>query len=794
MIFASTSLVFDPPWPWSLPMLGWPALVLIALLLSGLTVLTYLVGQRASTSQFAAVLAIRLTALLIICLVILRPALAQRDDTVTPSKLIILVDSSASMNNKDEFNSKSRWEAAWRLLQSSSVKQILKRLQDEQAVEVIFYQGAEKLSEYQPEGKADGKRTDIGQWLHTIWEKHGNDPTVRGIILLTDGADNGTTFAALDEAKNLKSVHTVALGSPKTTADEKDIYFANNSITVNPAPVPVKGKMTVKAVVNAPGLTWAQSKLHLSVKDMNDKEVGTEKPKQITLQLREGNKVEIETDAPAMPGDYKVTLKIDPLPYEVSDQNNEISTYVTATKDGISVLWVERNKRLESTWILKHALSRDPKIRVFYSERPDEKTALPPGQKDWFNFDKQHYDVIVIGDISAQRFTGGDKAVLPQMENLVKKGSGLLMLGGYESFASSDWHDKKYASFTDLLPVTLDKPGQVEGTENVSVQPTSAGLDHFLLKLVDDPEANKKLWTEAFRPLDGMTRIGTVRPGAVLLATDGGDDKKPVMAFWNRGGRVAVFGGDTTWKAWRKKQPAPNELRAVAAHEAFWKKMIHWLAQKEKVGDDVWVTLATRRLPAGGNHSNTITVGLNPDKSKKHTNVTYKVRIIGPGKKESIVTTSPKPKSDNFEQMGTFWQTSEPGEYLVQVDAFDAKGAKINTTTTEARFLTYAQDLESLVAAADHAFLTRLAAAGGGQFRLAGESELADLLDQIAQKHSLPRLAHQQAWPDWDRNPISNSPADQVAALITSGVLFFYLLFCGLLCLEWLLRRRWNMV
>src|SRR5215211_1646972 len=102
MILASTSFVTDPAWPWSLPFLGWPALLLVALAVAGLTVLTYLVGRRADFRRFLAVLTLRLGALLVVFLLMLRPSLAQRDESVTPSKLIILVDASASMNNRDE--------------------------------------------------------------------------------------------------------------------------------------------------------------------------------------------------------------------------------------------------------------------------------------------------------------------------------------------------------------------------------------------------------------------------------------------------------------------------------------------------------------------------------------------------------------------------------------------------------------------------------------------------------------------------------------------------------------------
>ena len=71
--------------------------------------------------------------------------------------------------------------------------------------------------------------------------------------------------------------------------------------------------------------------------------------------------------------------------------------------------------------------------------------------------------------------TGGDPEVFPQLEMLVKKGSGLLLLGGYESFGNSDWHDHKI--FTDMLPVELNQPGQVEGAE-----PADEVLDSVSIK------------------------------------------------------------------------------------------------------------------------------------------------------------------------------------------------------------------------------------------------------------------------------------------------------------------------
>src|SRR5207302_1121595 len=97
VMLANTTLTLDPAWPWSQAALGVPALAGLALALVALTVWTYLGAQGAGYRRVLAVLALRLAALLVACLVILRPSLARHDAAAVPSKLLILVDASESM-------------------------------------------------------------------------------------------------------------------------------------------------------------------------------------------------------------------------------------------------------------------------------------------------------------------------------------------------------------------------------------------------------------------------------------------------------------------------------------------------------------------------------------------------------------------------------------------------------------------------------------------------------------------------------------------------------------------------
>src|SRR5205823_3706122 len=111
----------------------------------------------------------------------------------------IVLDYSLSMKINDAPNSSTRWDFVRKLLEWPDVRDALQRLQKEKQIDIVFYQAAESVRPYDPASEANGKRTDIGKWLNRLWEIHHNDRNLRGLLLFTDGADNGTSFAVLSE-------------------------------------------------------------------------------------------------------------------------------------------------------------------------------------------------------------------------------------------------------------------------------------------------------------------------------------------------------------------------------------------------------------------------------------------------------------------------------------------------------------------------------------------------------------------------------------------------------------------
>ena len=144
------------------------------------------------------------------------------------------------------------------------------------------------------------------------------------------------------------------------------------------------------------------------MENLDDKEVLVQEE---TLRKTLRNEVSLVTDAPLerpKDGEIKVTLKVDAVDGESTPTNNEISTYVTVTKEGLSVLLVDQPRHPDPQ-IICDALSLDPRIRLFptWLRQP-----VPDGDLlNLFQFDKQHYDVIILGDLTAM-FGGGDPRVL----------------------------------------------------------------------------------------------------------------------------------------------------------------------------------------------------------------------------------------------------------------------------------------------------------------------------------------------------------------------------------------------
>jgi uncharacterized membrane protein len=195
---------------------------------------------------------------------------------------------------------------------------------------------------------------------------------------------------------------------------------------------------------------------------------------------------------------------------------------------------------------------------------------LVPAQFPASAADLAAYDAVILSDIGAnsillapQTFERSEPAPdrLAAVEQYVRDGGGLLMIGGYLSFAGIDgkarYHDTPVeAALPVLISATDDR---VERPSGAAPQPVASG--HPVLRDVPDG---------AWPDLLGYNQV-TARPEAEVLARCGDD---PLIVCWEyHAGRSAVFTSDCA-PHW-----APPGFMAWAGYGALWPGLIRWLGR-----------------------------------------------------------------------------------------------------------------------------------------------------------------------------------------------------------------------
>jgi hypothetical protein len=267
----------------------------------------------------------------------------------------------------------------------------------------------------------------------------------------------------------------------------------------------------------------------------------------------------------------------------------------------------------------------------------------------------------------------------------------------------------------------------------------------------------------------------------VLLGVDG-DKKKPVMVATRAGlgGRVVVFAADTTSRGWYENP------EAVQGHHVFWKQLVGWLARQEDNANELWIELDKRRIGIDAADVLGFTFGLR-GKTGELPGATFRdAEIIGP-KGEKIPLSFAR---EGQHQRGSFRGAKEPGEYKIVIEGSDKDVKAANT----ARFLVADDNVELLRPAAEHETLIKIAVASDGQFHLAQEADLLQLLDDLKNQASRDARQRTTHWPDWQRLPPSDHLRDQLAGLWNSFAFVGFLLFVLCIGSEWTLRRLWGLV
>jgi uncharacterized membrane protein len=544
---------------------------------------------------------LRLAAMTALVMLLFRPVLTivQRPDGDKPL-LALVVDASASMGYNDAPNQPNRFRQAALAIQNTLVP----RLERSYHIAVYAYDGvhteplagAAELDKIVPNGAV----TDLGAAIGLP----GGQATQT--VLFSDGIHNGPTGmdAELEHPSNPGQVSTVRVG----TSDMEPSNVPDIAVVAveGPQTVIVNNQATLTATVKSTAMTDRTIRVVLNPKGAPADAKPLDEQRLVLRSGPMGQTIQLHF-TPDRVGRAVVRVQVPVDPAERSDANNQQDFALLVTNPKLTVLYVEGRVRPE-VGPLRRTLESDPNLALVSMVQTvagrfemtglktgDDLKGLPTTPAQW-----KRFKVVILGDLDASFLNAQQQR---DLEQSVRDGAGLLMIGGQNSFAPGGWDKTTLAS---MLPVSLEKVTPAQINTPFVPELTAIGAGHPIFRNIVPYflTAEGRKVGDTVPELSGCVALGPTKAGASVLAVHPtekiGGVAAPVLAVQQFGkGRTAAFAGDTTYR-WNLTLRA---LGKDSPYNRFWGQMVRWLASEEnlekKTGASVTAMLAKERFEAG---------------------------------------------------------------------------------------------------------------------------------------------------------------------------------------------------
>lgn len=542
---------------------------------------------------------LRIAALVLVLLVLFQPVNRSQVFSETRSLVAFLLDESASMDRKEEYESElaSRLEQAAGLTvpvdqvtRTQLVREVLThaqpplldRLREKVDLSLVGFAVANRPIAGVDELVGGGEATAIGDAVIGALNdlRHRN---LSSIVLITDGQSNRgrdlLEVARLAAAEGIP-IHAVGVGNPSRPRNVAVLE------TVAPDVALVHDEVAVEVTLAAEGYDGEPAEVVI-------KDTGTgEELAQSSFTLSRGGGQQTETAyfKPEREGEYVLEISIPPRAGEQFVDDNRRVHHLRVEPEVVKVLYVEGRPRWEYRF-LKALLLREENFKTqiwgtwidsdVIQDSTDGVPALtrfPPTAQDLFQ-----YDVLILGDVapdmidaSLSRSTTED--LLREIKQFVEVGGGLIMVCG-DLETPRSYRDTQVA---DVLAVEIGSPEE-QDAENQDRRPFRPHLPdplqpHGIVRMEKDLELNRRLLEDpevGLAPLRWYAPVRRAKPGAEIILQHPYNANRygphVLMAATQYGdGRTLFVGFDETW-LWRK----PYEDRFT---ERFWRAAIRHVA------------------------------------------------------------------------------------------------------------------------------------------------------------------------------------------------------------------------
>lgn len=413
-------------------------------------------------------------------------------------------------------------------------------------------------------------------------------------------------------------------------------------------------------------------------------------------------------------------------------------------------------------------------VRVGTKDDEELRGGFPEKPEDLFE-----YDAIVLDDVEADFFLADQMKLI--YDFVSRRGGGLLMMGGQESFRQGDYDRTPIG---EMLPIDLSR--EMKAPESgVRLSLTRDGWLQPWIRLRSDEIAEEERLNSMPEFLT-LNSAAFVRPGAVVMAEvqDAEENRWPALVVQRFGkGRTAALCVGDFWR-WRLSEglrklhdldgPAQNidldngsiapggtPSEDLADHARASRQMIRWLVADVPKRMDVVVNEDS----ALGTGSVKLTAFVRGTDFEARENADVKFSVVGPDGQTFELTGEP---SDSVAgQFESSIAASQPGAWQVSVSATVSDDPATPPLVAATGWASQPDQKEMKSVQVDHSFLEQLAKITGG--RTVPLSSLESFVGTLPQSNA--PLVEIWSWPIWH-----------------SWWIFLTAVAC--LAIDWTLRRR----